>query len=161
MNLMKYVALFIVVLTLPALADESPKSLGEVKGVIISGLVERHPFNLLPGTPEACERKVVSDWLVFHCSAKNVSLRVDGFGSRSHKAEFDKLSVFFKSQTNGDISREYYYRGTWIEEVNGLTVRSKIRLTVWYVDSNPKAVRGVVEFEDLGMSLGIQGTRQE
>jgi hypothetical protein len=132
-----------------------PTYLGQVKGVLFTGLHERDIINFEPGQPLNCTREEVgSSLVVYRCELKGTSVAIKN-DKDSLKYDFGKLMIFYKG-FHSELKREFHFSGTVSEVVGGVKVASPVSLLLWSDRSAPDVIKGSLNFREFGLSGVIQ-----
>ena len=150
--------LALLVAGVKAEAVELPIYLGHVKGAVLTGLVGREGFEFFPGEVGQCTRREAMDILFYTCELKNAKTVVTAAGGAPLTVTYDALHVEYHSLKNGDIRRDYHFRGNWEQKTTLANLSSKVRLVLWHLKSAPHDLRGHLKLEDYSTFGAIQAT---
>lgn len=146
----------------PALAASPEVFLPEiVRGVLLTGPLERSPFQFTPAKPEECERSEVMKMVLYRCKASGGQLQLSpaaGGGKRSTPTvNFTGVKVFYKPQKNGDVLREYHFQGRWTETVAGASRTTPVRWVLYRWNDQASEYLGFLELSDWGYTARALG----
>lgn len=133
-----------------------PAYLKTAKGVVVSGLVQREEFLFQPGELGSCEKRPHTDFTVYECPLKNTQAVITS-EKGTQWMDFHKVFIFYQGFNR---AREYTFHGTWNEETKGMKISSPVYMTLWYFESSPSQIKGVLNLAQYGISAGIEAVQQ-
>lgn len=148
----------LVLVSMSAGAAEVPVYYGDLKGTVLTGLVDRASFEFTPGSISNCTKNDVGSLIAYNCQVQGTSAKVTGNG-KTISVAFDKVWVAYKRQGDGRWVREYRFR-TVYEEKGPVTLSSEANLTLWNYDVAPLDIKGSLSLVDYGVFGGIQATQR-
>jgi hypothetical protein len=132
-----------------------------VRGVLLTGPLERKGFQFAPAKVQECERTEVLKMVLYRCKASGGQLRIDagtgGTKGSDPKIDFTGVNVFYKTQKDGSVLREYHYLGTWTETVVGAAKKTAFKWVVWRWNDAAPDYHGFLELSDWGYSARLLG----
>lgn len=142
-----------------AVASDIPQYYPPLKGVVVSGLLERLSFEFSPGTLSDCTKNDAGLLIAYSCAVAGNVVKVSSATGKALQVSFDKVWVAY-TQHSGGAYREYRFKGTYREPGSPVSLSSDVELRLWNYFNSPDDIRGGISLPGYGASGGIQASPQ-
>jgi len=143
---MKAIFFFLVAFAATGYADLYPTA--NLKGVYVDGPQSVYPFEVVVGTTNVCKQTSMAGKTRIHkCEIQGATAEITDARGGNSRFKFDRLTIFENTGEikETDMTIQYYYKGTWEREVQGMKLSDDVTLMIYKRKDSGDLYRGFLE----------------